>query len=74
MELLNKNESVTIALFCICALILILLIFFNLGAYRGVCQGQVLTKVKTSDGQTRLREAKVSFHEPSANSDEQTSV
>jgi hypothetical protein len=43
----------------------VLLIFLCVKTHTGDCQGTLLSKTKTSDGQSVIREAKLSMHDKS---------
>ena len=43
--------------------ILLLMIFFHMQSHSSGCRGHLLSKTKTSDGHTVMREAKLSIHD-----------
>jgi hypothetical protein len=51
------------------SLTFVLLIFLCVRAHTGDCRGTLLSKTKTSDGQSVIREAKLSMHERSHDAD-----
>jgi hypothetical protein len=55
-------EMVTIS---INLLTLVVLVCLFVRSHNGDCQGTLLSKVKTSDGQSVIREAKLSMHDRS---------
>ena len=69
IDLQDNQQLANIGLFSLSILILILLFFFNIKAHAGECQGRVLSETKTADGQTHIRKAELSIHEPISESD-----
>jgi large-conductance mechanosensitive channel len=66
MELTPANMRVTDILSIIFNLVIIaLIVFFHIQSHSSNCRGQVISKTKTSDGQTRLREANMRISEAS---------
>jgi hypothetical protein len=66
MELTPANMRVTDILSILFDLVIIVLIvFFHIQSHSSNCRGQVISKTKTSDGQTRLREANMRISEAS---------
>jgi hypothetical protein len=64
MELTPSNMRVADILSLILNLVIIVLIvFFHIQSHASNCRGQVISKTKTSDGQTRLREANLRISE-----------
>jgi hypothetical protein len=64
MELTPANMRVSDILSIIFDLVIIVLIvFFHIQSHSSNCRGQVISKTKTSDGQTRLREANMRISE-----------
>jgi hypothetical protein len=51
------------------SLTFVLLIFLCVRTHTGDCRGTLLSKTKTSDGQSVIREAKLSMHERSHDAD-----
>jgi hypothetical protein len=65
---MNTNISFTtyeVLTLSINLLTFVLLIFLCVRAHTGDCQGTLLSKTKSSDGQSVIREAKVAMHERS---------
>ena len=59
-QLFQTSDIIVIALLCFD---IVLQIFFHIQTHATDCRGQLITKTKSSDGQTCTREAKVSIHE-----------
>ncbi len=60
-----------IATLSIDLLTFVLLLCLFVRTHTGVCRGTLLSKVKTSDGQSVVREAKLSMHERSHDCDDE---
>lgn len=59
-QLFETSDIIILALLCFD---IVLQIFFHIQTHATDCRGQLITKTKSSDGQTCTREAKVSIHE-----------
>jgi hypothetical protein len=68
------GTNVSFTTFEICTLLInlltfALLLFLCVRTHTGDCRGSLLSKTKTSDGQSVIREAKLSMHESSHDAD-----
>ena len=66
MELTPANiRAVDILSIIFNLVIIVLMFFFHIQSHSSNCRGQVISKTKTSDGQTHLREANMRISEAS---------